>query len=188
MKRYRWIYAVLPITAATVLIGVITNAWSPYAPIVVLVLVGLYVYAGCSARQGEKYTAGELDNLAEIRVYSAESGELIKTITNEEVLYQFNHCAVFDDMDIEKNQSVLEKDLDGAKALYSFVSYKYPAERFGSKKLEENVTVTVFEGKNIVKMAVTQKSVKAFSVPEEFLTFYFEASEKEMEFYWGLVE
>lgn len=58
-------------------------------------------------------------------------------------MYQFNHCAVFDDMDIEENQSVLEKDLDGAKALYSFVSYKYPAARFGSKELEENVTVTV---------------------------------------------
>lgn len=37
-------------------------------------------------------------------------------------------------------------------------------------------------------MAVAQESVKTFSVPEEFLTFYFEASKKEMEFYWGLVE
>lgn len=36
MKRYRWIYTALPITAAAVLIGKITNAWSPYAPIVIL--------------------------------------------------------------------------------------------------------------------------------------------------------
>ncbi len=36
-------------------------------------------------------------------------------------MYQFNHCAVFDDMDIEENQSALEKDLDAAKALYSFI-------------------------------------------------------------------
>lgn len=36
MKRYRWIYMALPVTVAAVLIGVITNAWSPYAPIVIL--------------------------------------------------------------------------------------------------------------------------------------------------------
>lgn len=36
IKRYRWIYAALPVTAAAVLIGVITNAWNPYAPIVIL--------------------------------------------------------------------------------------------------------------------------------------------------------
>lgn len=166
MKRYRWIYAALPVTAATVLIGVITNAWSPYAPIVVL--VGLYVYAGCSTRQGEKYTAEELDNLAEIRVYSAESGELIKTITDEELLHQFIHCAVFDDMDIEKNQSALEKDLDAAKALYSFVSYKYPAARFGSKELEENVTVTVFEGKILSKWRWRRKALRRFLCQKNF--------------------
>ncbi len=36
MKRYRWIYAALPVTVAAVLIGMITNAWSPYAPIIIL--------------------------------------------------------------------------------------------------------------------------------------------------------
>ncbi len=36
MKRYRWIYAALPVTVVAVLIGMITNAWSPYAPIIIL--------------------------------------------------------------------------------------------------------------------------------------------------------
>ncbi len=36
MKRYRWIYAALPVTVIVVLIGIITNAWSPYAPIIIL--------------------------------------------------------------------------------------------------------------------------------------------------------
>ncbi len=36
MKRYRWIYMVLPVTVAAVFIGMITNAWSPYAPIIIL--------------------------------------------------------------------------------------------------------------------------------------------------------
>ncbi|MCM1543236.1 MAG: hypothetical protein NC121_18540 [Blautia sp.] len=36
MKRYRWVYAALPVTVITVLIGIMTNAWSPYAPIIIL--------------------------------------------------------------------------------------------------------------------------------------------------------
>lgn len=36
MKRYRWIYVALPFTVLAVLIGIITNAWSPYAPIIIL--------------------------------------------------------------------------------------------------------------------------------------------------------
>lgn len=36
MKRYRWIYMALPFTVIAVLIGMITNAWSPYAPIIIL--------------------------------------------------------------------------------------------------------------------------------------------------------
>lgn len=36
MKRYRWIYFALPVTAAAVLVGMLTNAWSPYAPVIIL--------------------------------------------------------------------------------------------------------------------------------------------------------
>ena len=36
MKRYRWIYVALPFTVLAVLIGIITNAWSPYAPNIIL--------------------------------------------------------------------------------------------------------------------------------------------------------
>ena len=36
MKRYHWIYIALPFTGIAVLIGMITNAWSPYAPIIIL--------------------------------------------------------------------------------------------------------------------------------------------------------
>lgn len=36
IKRYRWIYMALPFTVLAVLIGMITNAWSPYAPIIIL--------------------------------------------------------------------------------------------------------------------------------------------------------
>lgn len=36
VRRYRWIYMALPVTVIAVLIGMITNAWSPYAPIIIL--------------------------------------------------------------------------------------------------------------------------------------------------------
>ena len=36
IKRYRWVYMALPATAAAVWIGIVTNAWNPYAPIIIL--------------------------------------------------------------------------------------------------------------------------------------------------------
>lgn len=36
MSRYRWVYMALPFTVLAVLIGMLTNAWSPYAPIIIL--------------------------------------------------------------------------------------------------------------------------------------------------------
>jgi Predicted transcriptional regulators len=36
LRRYRWIYAALPVTAGAVIVGIATNIWSPYAPILIL--------------------------------------------------------------------------------------------------------------------------------------------------------
>lgn len=154
----------------------------------ILFVLALSVCVGCSAKQGEKYTLEELDNLAEIRIYEAESLELIKTISEEEQLYQYNQCSVFDSSDIVERQDELKEALEGAKEQYELVSYKYPAARFGKKELEKNTTVTLYEDTNVIKMTVAEESIKAFSVPEEFLTFYYEASGEEMDFYRSLVE
>ena len=159
-----------------------------YIKIGILLVLGLCVCAGCSAGRERKYTIEELDNLAEIRIYSAENDELIKTISDEEQLYQFNHRPFFDDSDIIERQSELEKELEGAKAQYYLVTYKYPVARFGSKELERNVTLTLYEEADIIKMAAAQESIKAFSIPEEFLTFYYETSEEDMNFYRSLVD
>lgn len=144
--------------------------------------------AGCSARQGEKYTREDLDNLAEIRIYAAENNELIKTVTDEEQLYQCNHCSIFDGADIEERQDELKKELEGAKEQYYLIAYKYPVARFGAKGLEKNNTITLYEGTNIVKMTAADEVIKSFSVPEEFLTFYYELSEEEINGYRSLVE
>ena len=59
-----------------------------YMKIGILLMVGLFICAGCSAQQGEKYTVEDLDNLAEIKIYSAENNELIKTISDKEFDFQ----------------------------------------------------------------------------------------------------
>lgn len=148
----------------------------------------LCICAGCSAQQEEKYTIEELDNLAEIRIYSSDNNELIKTIDDKELLYQFNQCSLFDDSDIAERQDELEKGLEEAKEQYYLISYKYSVARFGKKELEENTTITLYENTNIIKMTVTEESIKAFPIPEEFLIFYYEISEEEMNFYRSLVE
>ncbi|GFI22668.1 hypothetical protein IMSAGC011_01444 [Lachnospiraceae bacterium] len=157
----------------------------------ILLVLGLCICAGCSAQQGKKYTTEDLDYLAEIKIYSAENNELIKTINDEEQLYQYNQCLLFDDSDIsdiQERQNELKKALEEAKEQYYLTSYKYPVARFGEKQLEENTTITLYEDKNIIKMTVAQESIKAFSIPEEFLIFYYEISEEEMNFYRSFIE
>lgn len=155
----------------------------------ILLVYGICICAGCSARQKEKYTLEELDNLAEIRIYAAENKELIKTVTDEEQLYQYNQCALsWDDSDMEERQDEWKEELGEIREQYNLVAYKYPAARFGAKELEENHTITLYEDTNVIKMTVAEESIKAFSIPEEFLTFYYELSEEEIEFYRSLAE
>lgn len=156
--------------------------------IAIMLVFGLCICAGCSTQQGGKYTIEDLDNLTEIRIYSAENNELINTISDEEQLYQYNQCSFFDDSDIVERQDELEKELEGAMEQYYLVSYKYPVAHFGEKDLEENNTITLYEDTNIIKMTVARESIKGFFIPEEFLIFYYEISDGEMNFYRSLVE
>lgn len=89
---------------------------------------------------------------------------------------------------IEERQDELKRDLEGVKEQYYLIAYKYPVARFGAKELEENTTITLYEDTHIIKMTVAEESIKAFSIPEEFLTFYYELSEEEINFYHSLVE
>lgn len=153
-----------------------------------LLVAMLCVCAGCATGQEEEYTREELNDPAQIRIYTAEEDEPVKTITDEEQLYQYNQRASFEEVDSEDRQKELQEALAGAKEQYRLTSYKYPAARFGSKDLEEVMTLTLYEDQNIVRMTVADESIKAFSLPEEFLTFYYEASEEDMQFYRSLAE
>jgi len=154
----------------------------------ILLVIVLCICAGCSAQQEGKYTKEDLNNLAEIKIYSAEDNELIKTIDDEEQLYQYNQCSAFDDSVTEERQTELKKELEGVKEQYDLTSYKYPAARFGEKELEENSTITLYEDTNIIKLTISEESIKGFSVPEEFLVFYYEVPEETMDFYRSLAQ
>ena len=147
----------------------------------------LCICAGCSMKQEEKYTLEELDNLAQIEIYLAENDEQIKVIDDEELIYQYIQCFP-DGSYSEEEQEELEKSLEGIAEEYYLISYKYPVARFGKGELEKNTTITIYENSNIVKMTVSDESIKAFSIPQEFLTFYYEVSDEDMEFYRSLIE
>lgn len=149
----------------------------------------LCICAGCSTGQERTYTLEELDRLAEVRVYSAEDKELIKTISEEEQLYEYHqHSMCFEASDTEERQEEMEKELEGAREQYELVSYRYPVARLGGKEPEEDVTLTLYENTNVIKMTVAEGNIKAFSVPEEFLTFYYELSDEEIAFFRSLAE
>ncbi len=154
----------------------------------VLFLMGSYVLSGCGTHRDKEYTKEDLGNIAKIEVYSAENDELIKTIDDEESIYQYNKCISFDDSDIEEHQEELKESAEDAKEEYYFVSYKYSAAKFGGEETEKNTTVTIYENSNTVKMTAAEESVKGAFVPQEFLEFYYEVSDEDMEFYCSLTE
>ncbi|MCH5254972.1 MAG: hypothetical protein J1F41_08600 [Lachnospiraceae bacterium] len=147
----------------------------------------LCICAGCSSNQDSSYTLEQLDNLAQLEIYSAETNELIKVISDEETLYQYNQCSFDSDESVE-HQAEFKNSVEGLKEEYYIESYKYPVSQFGSQELEKNITITVYENSNVIKMTVSEESIKGDSIPQAFLTFYYEMSDEDMDFYYSLVE
>lgn len=75
-------------------------------------------------------------------------------------------------------QEVNKSDI-GTKIKSVAERQRYDTGGFGGK---------AYEGTNIIKMTVADGVIKGFSVPEEFLTFYYEMPEEEMEFFRSLAE
>ncbi|MBD5545234.1 MAG: hypothetical protein HDR01_13635 [Lachnospiraceae bacterium] len=163
--------------------------------ILVLIMVSVLL-CGCQADKNpdvseyREHTAEELNNLAQIEIYSAKSHELIKVISDKEMLYRWNQCVGigFDDSDLEGQQEELEKSIEGLEEQYDFISYKYPASQFRNQELEENIIITLYENTNIIKMTVSQESIKGAYIPQEFLEFYYSVPDEDMEFYRSFIE
>lgn len=156
---------------------------------------------GCGVSQDRKYTEEELDNLAKLEIYEAGSDTPLKTIEDEETLYQYNQIfsrsgddgddfaewePEFDDYEPEEGE--WKENPPDEQETYRIVAYKHPVAKFGDKEPVKFLTTTLYENTDIVKIMVADTAIKSFSLPEEFLTFYYEMSEEDREFYDSLIK
>ncbi len=151
--------------------------------IIFIALLGICTYSNIF-QKGEKNAN---NNLAKVEIYSANDNELLKVISDKKILENYNNNFSFYE-DYEENQDSLKDSVHNLKEQYKFVSYKAPVAKYGSKELEENTIITLFENSNIIKMTVSNDSIKSFSLPEEFLTFYYNISNEDLQFFYSLIE
>ncbi len=150
---------------------------------ILLLCLGIF----SSVFQKKDYSNNTVDNnLAKIEIYSTQNNELIKTIDNKKILNEYTKKLSFFE-DYEENQENLKESIQKLKERYKFTSYKFPVAKLGSKELEENMTITLYENSNIIKMTVSNESIKSFSLPENFLTFYYNISNEELQFLISLI-
>lgn len=128
------------------------------------------------------------NNLAKIEIYSIQNNELIKTINSENILQNYNRLSLFNEEDIEENQEELKTKVKELEEEYTFISYKFPVAKLGNRELEKIMTITLYKDSNIVKTIIDNNSVKSFSLPEKFLTFYYNISNEDLEFLYSLIE
>lgn len=164
-----------------------------YIKISILSILVWCLCTGCAAGQEKSYTAEDLGNVAQIEVYAAgdniENRELLKTITDEELLYEYNQCSFWNNSDYsEEHQANLKEAIKGLTEQYDLVSYKYPAAHIHEQTLEKELTLTLYENSTVIKMTVAEESIKNISVSEEYLTFYFDVSAEDLDFLHSLAE
>lgn len=135
-----------------------------------------------------EYTAEGSGNLARLEIYSGEDEELLKVIDQKELLDQYDRCLAYEGQDLDEDQKELKEKAEEKEELFSIVSYKYPAALINDGTLEKNTTVTFYENSNILKVEVSEESIKNMYVSPDLLTFYCEAPEEDMEFYRSLSE
>ncbi len=149
-------------------------------------ILSVMALTGCGA---DRDNAGEdLQRLAQIEVYSSD-GNLINTITDEDILEQFNSLNFTDiSSDTDSEQDGLESETDKLTVLYTIVSYKEPAAVHNNGALEKLMEITVYEDSNIVREQVVQESIKGSYIPEEYLVFYSMVSDEDKNFILSLTE
>lgn len=144
-----------------------------------VILAALYL-GGCG-RESQS-NKEDLNRLTKIEVYSADDNILINTVEDKEVLIQFNKWVSSDFSYSEEDQDKWKQEAENSRAAYSIVSFKSPAAMINDKTPEKEMTITVFENSNIIKQQIDPGNIKNFSLPSEFLVFYYEISDEDMEF------
>lgn len=74
------------------------------------------------------------------------------------------------------------KDLDNYDPLYRIVAYKSPAAKYSDDTLEKSLTITTYEDTSKIKLQISPENIKGFAVPAEYLIFYSELSDENIEF------
>lgn len=145
---------------------------------------------GCAPMADEGYTREELNNLARLELYEAESGTLLMTIEDADTLYQYCSTAgmASEDAYAAESEKDLQEAAEHAGASYCLEVYQYPAAKFGDRDPKKISTTTLYQGTNIAKIVVEDEAIKNISLPEELLTFYYEMPEEESMFYESLLE
>ena len=82
----------------------------------------------------------------------------------------------------------LKEKVKEAQETYHISIYKRPVAKFGDKEPVKTLTVTLYENTDIVKIKVLDESNITFFIPEESLTFYYEMSTEESDFYASLID
>lgn len=156
---------------------------------IVCALAGALV-TGCTPAADQGYTREELNNLARLELYEAESGTLLMTIEDEETLYQYCRTAgmASEDAYAAESEKDLQEAAEHAGASYCLEVYQYPAAKFGDRDPKKFSTTTLYQNTDIAKIVVADEAIKNISLPEELLTFYYEMPEEERMFYESLLE
>ena len=143
---------------------------------------------GCGLNREDGYTREDLQNIARLELYEAENDELLKTIEDEETLYEYIQAAQFSEDAFEaENEKELEETAENAGASYYLLVYKYPAARLGDQEPEVNYRTVLYQDTDIVKDVVVDAGIKNMTLPEDMRTFYYKMSEEESAFYRGLL-
>lgn len=143
----------------------------------------LFVLCGCTT---------EDQKLKKVEVFSSDN-TLLNTIDDEESLATFNENLSLEENwnEIDENylsqQEELKKKLEDHEAQYVFITYQADVSKNSSESLEKVMGITVYENSNIIKVEISPDTVKNGLVPSEYLTFYFETSDKIIDYLNSLV-
>jgi hypothetical protein len=134
-------------------------------------------------------TTDNLQRLSCIKIYSATNQTLINTIEDKDILIKFIQNTTFaeqwtntgTDDSIDQQEKIRQK-LEDYEPQYIITSYKTPAAIINDGNLEKISDITIYKDTNIIKMQISPDTIKAYRIPSEYLTDYFEITDEVRDF------
>lgn len=145
--------------------------------LIIVMFLAFMCFGGCGNRQEEE----GFQSLSRLEIYEADGETLINTVEDKEKLIQFQKAGWQQEADGAEAAGTAGPP-EGKEPFYSIAVYKPPAALLNNRKPEKIYTVTLYRDTNVIRMAAEPDSIKNISVPEEWLTFYYEISQEDMDF------